>query len=268
MKSRIGVSILVLFLGAGLYLAGQNKRGYGAGQPSGQPAASKDIFTVEGLVTEVSLGIGQGSPAIVVGQQRVVLGPYRFLEAAGFSVEVGDSVSAQVFESLVYEGLLIAVQVENRTRDLAIDLRDASGDPLWTSARGYRGQRSTSEGGRSRSNACPGPLDLSAALSITGKVQAVTGGAGQRNPEIILEDGTVLAAGPYRVWLEGSFTLAEGETATFTAVPCAGAEGKLVILSIEKPNGEKLVLRDDTGIPVSGRGWRAGSCSRNAKVQP
>lgn len=215
-------------------------------------------MTVKGQVEAVSLGIAQGSPSIVVNGSRIVLGPYAYLDALGFAVEVGDQVVADAFASLLYDNLLVAVSVENLTGGTSIQLRDEYGRPLWTAGYGGRGDRHASADGR---GPCGGVPNVAAAREFNGTVAEISAGAGRRHPEITLGDGTVFAVGPYRVWLESGFSLAAGDTVSILAFPCSVEEGKWVVMSIAKPaTGEELILRDDTGIPVRGTGWRSGSC--------
>lgn len=259
MKTKFTVLFAVSLLCAGFLLFAQNGRGSqgGGGSNQGSPGA-KTLVTVKGQVEAVSLGIAQGSPSIVVNGSRIVLGPYSYLDALGFAIEVGDDVTVDAFASLLYDNLLVAVSVENLTSGTAIQLRDESGRPVWTATRGGGGGRQAAMGGW---GPCGGLPNVAAAQEFSGTVAEVSAGAGRRHPEITLGDGTVFAAGPYRVWLETGFSLAVGDTVSIVAFPCSVEDGKWVVMRIVKlVTGEELILRDDTGIPVRGTGWRSGSC--------
>ncbi len=264
MKTRFAVLLAGLLLCAGLLVPAQNGTGVqmgkgsqGGGPGQGTPTA-KTIVTIEGPVEAVSLGIAQGSPSIVVNGTQIVLGPYSYIDAMGFAIEAGDQVRVEAFASLLYNDLLVAVSVENLTRGTSIQLRDEFGRPLWWSARGGRAGRM---GSSDRPGPCGGAPNVAAAQEFTGTVAEVSAGLGRRHPEISLTDGTVFAAGPYRLWAESEFSLAAGDAVTIVAFPCSLQDGKWVVMSIAKPaTGEELILRDDTGIPVRGSGWRSGDC--------
>ncbi|GAB4234454.1 MAG: hypothetical protein Kow00109_07450 [Acidobacteriota bacterium] len=256
MKKRwVITTSLFLFLSATGYVASQ--RGPAPRNPAGGGAAlAKEIFTVEGQVTAVDLGLAQGQPAIQVDGQTIVLGPYHQLQAAGFAVAVGDQVRAEVFRSIIDESRLVAVSIDNLTTGQSLQLRDEYGRPLTRSARG--GGAFGARGGQG-AGPCGGTPQVELAREISGTVASVTAEPGRRGPEVVLADGTVLAAGPYRLWAEAGFTLQPGDTVSVTAFPCSTQDGRWVIMSIEKSTGEKLILRDDDGRPLVGQGVRRGS---------
>ena len=104
MKKLLTAITLATLLFAGVWA--QNRGAGNAGARQGtQSAVPKTLSTIEGIVQSVDLGIGQGSPSIVVNDARVLLAPYFYLEAIGFSVEVDDHVAVTVFPSLVYDDL-------------------------------------------------------------------------------------------------------------------------------------------------------------------
>lgn len=252
MKSKVIVVLALIFLGTGWLAVAQPGKGPGPSVP--QEPVARTLFEVVGPVAEVHLGLGQGVPFLVVAQQKVALAPYRFLEAAGFEVKVGDVVRIEAFDSIARPGEMIAVQIENQTQGVSVELRDSTGTPLWAAGRPGRSGRSGRGSGPRGSGDCGGSPDVESATTFTATVAEVDAGLRQRHPTITLADGSVLAAGPYRVWVDAGFELVSGETATFTAFPCSAGDGKLVLMSVEKADGSRLVLRDDEGIPLRGSG--------------
>lgn len=224
----------------------------GSGQPVGSPIA-KEIFSITGQVETVNLGLGQGRPTIQVDGQDIVLGPYRYLQAANFEISMGHQVRVQAFRSIIDENRLVAVSVENLTTGQSLQLRDEFGRPL---AGKRRGDRGFGAAGNRGTGPCGGNPQVELAETITGTVASVNAEAGHRHPEIVLSDGTILSAGPYRLWSQSKFSVQPGETVTVIAFPCSTQDNLWVIMSIEKATGEKLVLRDEDGMPLGGRGGR------------
>ena len=112
MKKLLTAITLATLLFAGVWA--QNRGAGNAGARQGtQSAVPKTLSTLNGTVASVDLGIAQGSPSIVVDDAQILLAPYFYLEAIGFSVEVGDEVEVIVFPSLVYDDLLVAVSINN-----------------------------------------------------------------------------------------------------------------------------------------------------------
>lgn len=224
------------------------------GSVPGREAAPKDIFLVEGEITSLSLGIAQGSPSIVINDQdTIVLGSYNYLSEAGFGVESGDVISAQVFESIVHDGLLVAVSISSPSG--TIQIRDEFGQPLWKRS---SGRRLAPRGGRMGGAACEGTgANIEASETWTDSAVSMNAGLGNRYPTIILASGRVLIVGPNRLWAETGFQVNEGEGITVTAFPSSGDPNVWVAMKVVNSSGDELILRDDTGLPSTGTGWES-----------
>lgn len=255
-KISIVVLIAVLALSAGFVLA-QGNKGSNAqnGKPDSAPSIPvvKDVFEVSGAVESVSLGIGQGSPSIIVNGMHLILGPYFYLENAGFECEEGDEVTALVFESLVYENTWVVVEIYNSNKETSIVLRDESGNPLWT----RNGPKNN--GGK---GSCAGPaINLESAEILQGSISAINAELGQRNPTVLLGADQVVIVGPLHVWLDGEFELLVGDSVEILAFPSNSVPGTWVAVKIDNlTTGETLVLRDDTGVPIRYRAKNQTLC--------
>lgn len=251
-KPLIVSGSLILFVSVAGYLVGQQGPTPNQGNPAGT-AVAKEILTLEGQVSAVELGSGRGQSLLQVDGRSIVLGPYRYLQAASFQLSVGDQVRVQAFRSPVDESRLVAVFIENLSTGQSLRLRDEFGRPL---AGRRRGGRSFGAGRDRGTGPCGGAPQVELAQAITGTVATVNAEPGRRHPEIVLADGTILSAGPYRAWAESGFSVEPGETVTVVAFPCSTQENRWVIMSIEKAGGERLILRDEDGLPLGGRGGR------------
>ncbi|MEJ2080692.1 MAG: hypothetical protein P8Y94_00620 [Acidobacteriota bacterium] len=235
---------VLLFTGAWAQHRGSRNAGPGAGSQSATP---KVLSPIEGKVTAIDLGIGQGTPSIAVEGTPVLLAPYFYLQSLGFTVEVGDRVQATVFPSLVYDDLLVTVSIDNLSQGVAADLRDEFGRPLW--------RNSIGGGRRVAVGACGSLPNVGAAETYTGVVASVEAAAGERYPTITLVDGPAFAAGPYRAWLQTDFSISPGDEISVLAFPCSADDSRWVAMKIVNiASGTQLVLRDDAGIPVYGAG--------------
>lgn len=233
---------LVTLLFAGAWAQNRGAGRIGPGQRN-QAALPKTLSTIDGVVTAVNLGIGQGSPSIVVEGSQVLLGPYFYLESVGFTVEVGDHVQATVFPSLVYDGLLVAIRVDNLSQGVSAELRSESGLPLWNS---------TGHPSRTASCACGGAPNVDAAETFIGVVSVFDAATGERFPTITLSDGTMFAAGPYRAWVQTDFSIEPGDQISALAFPCATDDSRWVAMKVDNlTRGTQIILRDDAGMPTS-----------------
>lgn len=266
-SSLLGKSFYLFIIGI-LFLGMVAAQGKGQSGPSGnrglQSPVTKQIFEVTGIVDSVHLGFGQGSPAMEIDSSgtihAIVLAPYSYLSEQGFELEAGDEVTALVFQSLVYPDWLVAVEVENHTKEVSVAMRDESGIPLWRSSRVGRRQGSGTQGLRQCDGTGP---NVESAQFLNGEVADIDSQLGQQNPSIVLVSGETIMVGPYRVWQETGFELEVGQSVSVYAFPSFSNPGLWVAISIENLNtSETLVLRDDTGIPVTGKGWPSkGNCN-------
>lgn len=256
MKKSIFIAITLVLLTSSLWAQnrGINRGGVGPGVQTGVP---RDLTTIEGNVESVNLGFGQGNPSIVVSGVQINLGPYSYLQRSGFEVETGDAVRISAFPSAVYENTFVAVSIENLDKGISVQLRSETGQPPRAARRqGFR-QRMGGLG------PCGGNPDLESAQTFNGTVGSVTVGLGQGSPRVTLEDGTVFTVGPYRVWRNSDFSVAAGDHISVVAFPCAADSDRWVAMRIDnQTNGTSIILRDDSGIPVGGRGWSRGGASR------
>lgn len=246
--------VLVLAAGFGNLLA----QGRGPGRPAEGPApAPKALFQLDGEVQQVDVAIGQRNLSIMVGGDTVVLAPQFDLERHDFTVEPGDWVRAEVFESPGRGGFLLATKVLNVTRNQTAELRDGSGQPLWRTAR--RGAR-----GRLGRGPCGGVVrDVDAAETFTDIVSEAGTESGPRYPRVTLSSGRTLAMGPYRVWTDQGFEVSVGDEVEVTAYPCSTGADRWVVMAVDNlTTGKKLQLRDEAGFPAPTRGWGVGGVGR------
>jgi hypothetical protein len=225
--SVVTIVVLSLVAAASVAIAGGSITG----------ADPSQAFEVSGTVTAVSIGSGSGMPMltvddVVLGLVDVALGPIWFLQEAGFSAEIGDSVDLLAYPCTTCAATAVAAWVENLTNGTSVDLRDEDGRPFWTqrmfhrsgSARPGQGGGSggqtgggqsggqgggsgtgngsgtgTGEPGGSGNGTGSGPangsgLDMSQLATVRGDVVDLTGHAGEGQPVLTLDvDGRTIA---------------------------------------------------------------------------
>lgn len=258
----------------------------GAGTRGIDPTAA---VTLDGPVVAFSASLVSGLPTLtvddaVLGTTAVRLGPYWFLSDAGFTATAGQMVRVVAYPCTFCDTGYVAESVENLATGATLVLRSEDGYPVWLAgAAGDPGAGRSGKGagaglgrggaGTGMAGAAPGGgrgaglcqglgPDLSAARTVSGRVESFTGAPGVHHPVLSLAvDGEKLdlAAGPYRVWIAAGFTPEVGQTLTATYAPVHLEAGdQLVLLSLSDPaSGLELLFRDpETGLPVVGRGWR------------
>ena len=247
---KIGAMTMVLALAVGS--GGLLAQGRGPGRPAGgfgaAPGAAqapKVLLQLEGQVREVNPAGLRGAASILVGGDTVLLGPPFHLLRHGFTVESGDWIRAEVFESPARPGTLVATKVLNVTRDQRVELRDETGLPVWAA-----GARRWARGGIGRGPCGGAARDVEAMETFAGGVSEVDTESFPRFPRITLDSGPTFAAGPYRLWLDQDFTASAGDSLNVRAYPCAFDADRWVAVEIENlTTGETLRLRDEEGFP-------------------
>jgi hypothetical protein len=256
---KLTVSILVLALVSTLALAGSG-RGGGSGIDLGT------VRTVSGPVTAVSMEQGQGHPGFTMsaegGSLEVHLGPYWYLVAQGFSVAVGDQVTATVASCTQSSGggYVVALQVANATNGSQVVLRDENGKPVWKGRRhgggqgGGNGQGMAPEKGKAGKGGgtCKGSqVDLSTLQELAGTATVVNGGLGTKNNTITFNAGGLdysVALGPFWYLQQHGFAIRAGDALSIRMAQCSD---RWVAFSITlTATGQTLQLRDDSGYPL------------------
>ena len=116
-------------------------------QPGPGPAIDpSQAFPVAGEVTAFTAAFGSGMPMLTVddpalGSVEIGLGPLWFIQEAGFSAAVGDSVEALVVSCDICAAGTVALWVDNLTNETSVLLRDDDGIPLWIQGNGTGGGR-------------------------------------------------------------------------------------------------------------------------------
>lgn len=129
------IQATVTGLGIAALAAAQPSQGSGAGGP-GSLIDTRTVVTVEGTVTQYTVGAGQGMPELVVTDATgtatsFILGPYWYLQEKGFAAEAGDAAIVTAFTCPTCETGLAVAKVENVTKGIVLILRDDNGVPLW-----------------------------------------------------------------------------------------------------------------------------------------
>ncbi|MBZ5553679.1 MAG: hypothetical protein LAO21_13225 [Acidobacteriia bacterium] len=241
-----------------LLLATLNFESLGQTRGMDRPAAAT-LTTLEGVVQSVSLGIGQGFPSFVLGQNTggnvvITTGPYYLLMNSNFEIRIGDQMNVRAFPSVRHENTYTAVELKNLTTATVLVLRDDSGMPLWRASGqpgispGRRG-----EGARNRSSV------QKEILSFAGVVETIHLGIAQGFPTFALkkDDGAVatILTGPYSLLLENNFPINVGDRMEVRAFLSILYDTDYVAVELlNRTTGDILVLRDDEGWPL----WTSG----------
>ena len=253
MKRILAITATILAMTVGLALMA------GSGGGTGLTLDLTTVRAVSGTVASVSIAPGTKHPSFELTEDtgevlNVELGPYWFLVANGFSLAVGDSVTATVANCANQTGTnVVPLYVEDTTTGVSITLRDEDGNPLWRS-----------EGRRARAQA----LDLTTVRTVSGTVTSVSVAPGMKHPSFELTEttGEVLTVelGPYWFLVANNFALAVGDGVTATVANCANQTGtNVVALYVENTTtGVSITLRDEDGNPLwtgKGRGHKGGT---------
>lgn len=227
----------------------------GRGNP---PAAAPPTpVTINGTVVSFTAGYGAGMPTVVVRDGNIdktfVLGPFWFLQNAGFTAAAGDQVTIQALACSNCANGYAVVSVTNLTSGKELILRDASGAQLFQNQQ-RPGSAFGSAGGMQRGGgncAAMNLPDLTRKASFNGTIVSFTGGPGVGKPELTIAtaagDRTFLV-GPYHVVIASGYTFVPGNAVTLTAAP---ADVEWVALTLKDvATGLELIFRDENGYPV------------------
>lgn len=271
-------------------LAGQQHRG--AGDGPGPWFDSSQLVTFQGPVVQLVAGLGQGMPElqITASDTRAMsftLGPYWYLQEAGFAADAGDAVEVSAYPCVTCESGFAVAVVVNQTKALTLTLRTADGTPLWAARQqgtqshsGEGGNGTNGNNGNSGSSGNNGdgdhrgdnrgrggcetcePPDLSRVTTFTGSVASFQAEPGEGTPTVTMVtptgDVTILVS-PFAALQRAGFTFAVGQTLEITAAPVErdDVETWLALVVKDTTTGLSVVLRDpSTGLPPSGRGRR------------
>jgi len=280
--SRLLIALLSLLAASSVVMAG-NGLSVGA-DPS-------DPQTIYGEVIAFTGGSGSGMPMVtvdddVLGEVGVALGPIWFLQAAEFSAAPGDTVDILAYTCATCAADWVAATIENITTGDFVELRDATGRPLWTQRQSQRGGSGrvgqgngsggqngggqgggdgTGEPGGSGNGTGSGPsngsgLDMSLIETLTGAVVDFTGHAGSGQPVLTLDVGGVIyeiTVSPYGPIEAAGLVIEPGLILTVVVAPTECVEDPhLVTISIQDDaTGVQILLRDsETGFPITSGG--------------
>lgn len=218
--------------------------------------------TLNGTVTAVNVATASQYPTISLNGTVVKVAPVWFLLENDFEIETGHQLVVRAAPALLPTGYYYALEVENLTTQKSIQLRDASGRPLWFRAPGLEmGLRGESPGSSSAAGAFAwqaraavtygGCLDTNNLVEITGQIVEIDATAGIRQPAIVLDVGGKLVTvriGPLRVLFATDLELAPGDVVSVIAAQ-ETCTGNLVALKLSV--GDQTVqLRNPDGRPA------------------
>ena len=246
MKKTFLLAIAILATATAVSFAQKGQQGPNSSNRRGSRLNMADVRTISGVVTAVHINYGTQYPSITVDQSVIKVAPLWFLIDNNFEVKMGDQVTVLAAPSLLPDdSYLYSIEISDITGDTEIVLRDADGVPLWTGARGGRGQA----GAQARAARCPSKT----INTVIGAVENLNMGIGIQMPSLVVksDSGTLvsLKLGPERILLAADFELKEGErvTAKYLYVSCTDQN---LALQLTNSSGDTLVLRNDDGTPA------------------
>ncbi|MEW6127263.1 MAG: hypothetical protein AB1757_09505 [Acidobacteriota bacterium] len=239
--------------------------GYGGmGDCHGCSNGDATIFTFEGIVVSVNMGMGLEYPSFVMvlsdsSKITIMVGPYRYLVENNFTITVGDRMRVEAFRSLWPDNVYAAVELNDLTTGVTLTLREDDGSPLWTRNNGQQGSRGNAYGqdGNNRMGDCWGWIPPAGTLNITtleGIVLSTHMAAGQEFPSFVLSlngsgDVTILT-GPYYLILQSGFDINIGDRMSVKGFPSLWYENTYVAVELNNlTTNDTLILRDGTGQP-------------------
>gem|GEM_PF-1052379 len=234
---------------------GNGNRAHNATQ-NGQPQLDlSQVYTLNGPVTAVNIGLGTQLPSVEVAGTTVRLGPAWYILESGLEIQVGDAVNADVAPPLNADGYVYAVRIENTTRGGTLEFRLETGIPAWArkggQGRGGPNGATAGNGAGRVNNAC----GFTATGAVTGTVESVTMGIGLGQPNVVMNvpqadavSAMTIKLGPFRILQELGVTIAPNDVLTVDyGVSACTEENVAVVLSI---GGEQFVLRNPDGAPA------------------
>jgi len=243
--------------------------GPSARQPAGSPNTTtaglnlSATVTLNGTVAAVNVASASQYPTITLNGTVVKVAPVWFLLENDFEIETGHQLVVRAAPALLPTGYYYALEVENLTTQKSIQLRDASGRPLWFPGpgleMGLRGQSPGSSSGAAGAFAWQaraavtygGCLETNNLVEITGQIVEIDATAGIRQPAIVLDVGGKLVTvriGPLRVLFATDLELAPGDVVSVIAAQetCTGN-----FVALELSVGDQTVqLRNPDGSPA------------------
>ena len=246
MKKRFLIAIAILATATAVSFAQKGPQGQNSSNHRCSRLNMADVRTISGVVTAVHINFGTQYPSLTVEQTVIKVAPLWFLIDNNFEIQTGDQVSVQAAPSLLPDdSYLYAIEISNITGDTEIVLRDADGVPLWTGARGGRGQAAA----QAPANRCPSKT----INTVTGIVEELNMGIGIQMPSLVVKSdtGTLISMklGPESFLLAAGFELKQGERVTtkYLYVSCMDQN---LALQLTNSSGDTLVLRNDDGTPA------------------
>ncbi len=282
---RFGTVVAAIGLLALIGLA-QNRMQHQGGVQQAAHVEAKDLITLNGTVSGVSMAPGQGLPSIVLetkaGSFTVLVGPYRLLADNKFEIKQGQTLEIKAFPDPRLANTYLATEIKDTATGTVVVLRDAAGMPhAGSMGMGMRGgagmgmmhgaggaMRGAMHGNRI-AGTCPhnpANVDLKSRTVLEGVVTSVNIAPGQGSPTFILQTAggaATITACPYHEFLQAGFTISAGDRMSVAAYPFTDASGTYLAAELNNLSTQKsLKLRDDNGLPLnipnSGRG--PGQC--------
>lgn len=252
---KLLLSPCLLLLFTGLSSAQRNQ---GIQRASGPNASDTPVtqISIEGVVESINLGLGNGSPQVIIQAQEILLAPYRVLMGQNFGdLQVGDYLEIEAFESSYHPGVYIALSVT--WGESSFQFRDEFGIPLWTrSGAGFHARRG------SRSCEGPGPdVSPDQVVTLSGKVKSLTVAQGQRSPVLTLDNDEIVKVGPARAWVETGFEVSPGEIVLIEAFKSPRNRDEWVAIQLQNSSQETFRLRDESGRRLYNRGTGRRTCN-------
>jgi hypothetical protein len=201
------------------------------------------IRVVEGAVTAVRLAYAAQYPTIQIAGLPIKIAPAWFFLERDFELRVGDRLRVEA-APCAGDAYLHAVHITNNETNARLDLRDSSGQPLWSAPRGAGGPRSGAP------SSC---IDTASAVVVSGVIESASYGVGVEMPSVVIRtDGSELLTvklGPERVLLEHDIELIPGQ-AISARVAHSACRDEYIALELTTADGATIVLRNEDGTPA------------------
>ena len=241
------------------------------------PVDPSGAVQVEGTVVSLEAGPGMGGALLTLdenslGRIQVVLGPYWFLQGAGFAPAPGATVRGTLYPCSTCPAPWVAAVLEDPDAGVTVTFRDASGFPAWRGGPGHRGRAGRwggAAGPRGSRGAClAGGAAVGTLQTVTGTVKSVDVATGTRATLVLdtAEGPLELVVAPWRALLAAGVSPAPGDTVEVQWATLTTRRGTFAaVFSLTDPStGKTVQLRDPaTGMPagVGAGGGRWGGTS-------